>query len=57
LVVLEKAAKEVIGREPESPLEERGKYHNLLHIRCWDALPFGRSPLEHGAIWEKAVLN
>jgi hypothetical protein len=55
--MLEKAMKEVMGREPESPLEERRKHHNLLRIGCWDVLPFSRSPLEHGMIQEKVVLD
>jgi hypothetical protein len=55
--VLEKAAKKVAGRELESPLEERGKYHNLLRIGCWDVLLFCRSSLEYDTIRDKEVLN
>jgi hypothetical protein len=57
LIVLKEAVKEVAGRKAESPLKERGKHHNLLHIGCGDVLPFSPSPLEHSVIWEKMILN
>jgi hypothetical protein len=55
--MLEEVAKEVAGRKTKSPLEERGKHHNLFSIGCWDVLPFGRPPLKHHTIWEKMILD
>jgi hypothetical protein len=50
LIVLEESAKEVTSREPKSSLEEGGEHHDFLGIGCWDVLPYGKSPLEHGMI-------
>jgi hypothetical protein len=55
--MLEESAKEVTRRKPKSSLEEGGEHHNFLGIECWDVLPYSRPPLEHGAIWEKVILN
>jgi hypothetical protein len=56
-VVLKDAAKEITGGKPKSPLKERRKHYDFLHIGCWDILSFSRSPLEHSSIWEKVILD
>jgi hypothetical protein len=56
-LMIEESMEEVAGRKTESTLEEWGKHHNLLGIGCRDVFPSSRTPLEHGAIREKAICN
>jgi hypothetical protein len=54
--MLEKSTKKVASKEPKYPLEG-GEQHNFFGIGCRDILPCSQSPLEHGVIREKMILN
>jgi Fe2+ or Zn2+ uptake regulation protein len=43
-------AKEIIGREAKSALEEGGEHHNLICIGCGEVFAGGRTLLQHKAI-------
>jgi hypothetical protein len=55
--MLKESLQEVIGQKAESALEEGGKHHNLICVRCWDVFSNSRTPLEHDVIREKAICN
>jgi hypothetical protein len=55
--VVKESAEEITSREAESTLKGGGKHHNLIRIGCWDVFPGGKTPLQHGAVWEKVICN
>jgi hypothetical protein len=55
--VIEESTEKVGGREAESTLEEGGKHHNLICIRCGNIFTGGRMPLQHGVVQEKVVCD
>jgi hypothetical protein len=57
LVMIKKTAEKVTSREAKSVLKEIGEHHNLICIGCWNVFPGGRTPLQHGAVWEKVVCS
>jgi hypothetical protein len=55
--MLKESPQEIACQKAESALEEGGKHHNLICVRCWDVFSSKRTPLEHGTIQEKEICN
>jgi hypothetical protein len=55
--VIKESVEEIIGREAESALKEGGKHHSFIRIVCRKIFTGGRTPLQHGTVWEKVVHN
>jgi hypothetical protein len=47
-VMIEQAAEEIVGREPESTLEKGFRDNNFICIQSWDFFIHSRPPLEDG---------
>jgi hypothetical protein len=56
LIMMEKAAKEFVGGETESSLEEGGQHHDLVGVRSGDFFILGWPPLEDGTVRKKMFL-
>jgi hypothetical protein len=56
LIVIKESTKEITGREAESTLKG-GKRHNFICVGCRKFFAGDKTPLQHGAVWEKVVHN
>ena len=56
-VIIEEPRKEIGTREPQSPFKIRGKSYDFARIFIQTIFIQGRTPLDHGFLWQKTIRN
>ena len=56
-VIIEEPRKEIGTREPQSPFKIRGKSYDFARIFIRTIFIQGRTPLDHGFLWQKTIRN